>query len=80
MWIISLADDSHEMSRLFSEKKKKVKLFSIAVVIGALRDKLSAMVTSLQKPVLWHPMDGCYRKTVLNICPCNQDTHIFNPL
>ena len=34
----SLADDSHEMSRLFSEKIK-VKLFSTAVVIGTLRVK-----------------------------------------
>ena len=34
----SLADDSHEMSRLFS-KKIKVKLFSTAVMIGALRVK-----------------------------------------
>ena len=64
MWIISLADDSHEMSGLFSAKKK-VKLFSTAVVIGALRVKLSAMVTCLQKPFLWHPMDGCYRKTIV---------------
>ena len=37
MWIICLADDSHEMSRLYSLKKIKVKLFSAAVVIDALR-------------------------------------------
>ena len=40
MWIISLADDSHDMSRLFSEIIK-VKLFSTAVAIGALRVKRS---------------------------------------
>ena len=37
MWIICLADDSHEMSRLFSEKKKKKKMLSAAVVIGTLK-------------------------------------------
>ena len=39
MWIICLADDSHEMSRLYSLKKIKVKLFSAAVVIGTWRVK-----------------------------------------
>ena len=37
MLIICLAADSHEMSRLYSLKKIKIKLFSAAVVIGALR-------------------------------------------
>ena len=37
----SSADDSHEMSRLYSLRKIKVKLFSAAVVIGALRVETS---------------------------------------
>ena len=46
MWIISQADDSHEMSILvFSEKKKKVS--SAAVVIGALRINSAFYVVTL---------------------------------
>ena len=45
MWIICLTDDSHEMSRLYS-LKKKVKLFSAAIVIGALRVNKSRLMTS----------------------------------
>ena len=48
MWIVCLADDSHEIARrVFFEKlkkkKKKFKMSSAAVVIGALR---------VNKPVL----------------------------
>ena len=41
MWIVSNADDSQEMSRLFSLKNKK-KLSSAEVVIGALRVNFEA--------------------------------------
>ena len=39
MWIVYLADNSHEMSRYFFEKKKKkyFKVSSIAVLIGAIK-------------------------------------------
>ena len=41
MWIVCQADDSHEISRLvfFEKLKKKLKMLSAAVVIGALRVK-----------------------------------------
>ena len=39
MWLISLADDSHEMSSLIfskkKKKKKKIKMLSAAIVIRA---------------------------------------------
>ena len=42
MWIVCLADDSHEISRLiifenYKKKKKIVKMSSAAVFLGALR-------------------------------------------
>ena len=48
MWSICLTDDSQEISRLSSLKNLKVKLFSAAVVIGALRVKWSNTLYTLK--------------------------------
>ena len=51
-WIVCCADDSHEMARLiFFEKviKKKVKMSSVAVVLGALRIHLLLYISNLME-------------------------------
>ena len=56
MWIICLEDNSLEMSRLFSlrkkKKKKNFKMRSAVVVIGALRDNKYDKVQFYLTPVI----------------------------
>ena len=40
MWIICLADDSHEMSRLVKKKKKNFECCLLQILLGALRVKI----------------------------------------